>query len=67
MVTIAYGLMFLAMAATVAILATGIFSMARGGEFNKNWSNRLMRLRIITQAVAIAMFALGAYLHRYWT
>lgn len=42
--------------AVVVILATGIGGFAKGGEFNRKHGNRLMRWRIIAQAVAIAMF-----------
>lgn len=42
--------------AVVAILATGIGGFARGGEFNRRNGNRLMRWRLIAQAVAIAVF-----------
>lgn len=45
----------LALFAVVMILATGIGGFARGGEFNRRNSNRLMRWRIIAQAVAIAL------------
>ena len=44
--------------AVVVILATGIGGFARGGEFNRNNGNRLMRWRIIAQAIAIAVFML---------
>lgn len=55
-------LMIAAMAITVLILFTGVVSMAKGGEFNRKWSNRLMRYRIVAQAVALAMFALAIFL-----
>ncbi|MTH76717.1 twin transmembrane helix small protein [Paracoccus aestuariivivens] len=42
--------------AVVAILATGIGGFARGGEFNRKHGNRLMRWRLIAQAIAIAVF-----------
>ena len=42
--------------AVVVILATGIGGFAKGGEFNRKNGNRLMRWRIIAQAVAIAVF-----------
>ena len=45
----------LAMLAVLAILATGIGGFARGGEFNRRNGNRLMRWRIIAQAVSIAL------------
>jgi Hypoxia induced protein conserved region len=51
-------LLVLAMLATVGVLFLGLFSMARGGEFNQRNSNKLMRARIVCQAVALALFAL---------
>ena len=37
------------------ILMIGIGSFAKGGEFNRKHSNRMMRYRIGAQAVAIAL------------
>lgn len=51
-------LLVLAMVATLGVLFLGLFSMARGGEFNQRNSNKLMRARIVCQAVALAIFAL---------
>ena len=62
MANFAYALMIIAAGVTVAILFFGIFTMARGGEFNQRWSNKLMRYRIVAQGIAIAMFALAVYL-----
>ena len=58
MSTFGFILLVLAMAATLGVLFVGLFSMARGGEFNRRNSNKLMRLRIICQAAALAIFAL---------
>tara|TARA_E500000178_G_C16433799_1_gene492765 strand:+ start:317 stop:514 length:198 start_codon:yes stop_codon:yes gene_type:complete len=35
------------------VLVTGIVAMARGDKFNKNWSQRLMRMRVIFQAIVV--------------
>lgn len=51
-------LMFVAMAATLAVLFFGLFSMARGGEFNRRNANRFMRWRVILQGGAIVLFLL---------
>lgn len=37
------------------ILLTGIGGFARGGEFNRKYANKIMRLRIAAQFVAIVM------------
>ncbi len=46
-------LSFLAMFAVLVVLGIGIFSLVRGGAFRENWSNKLMRLRVLLQAIAI--------------
>ena len=51
-----FALLLAAMAATVGALFLGLFSMARGGEFDKRNANRFMRLRVICQGVAILLF-----------
>jgi hypothetical protein len=37
------------------VLALGIYALFRGGDFGRSWSNKLMRLRVVTQAVAVAV------------
>ncbi len=51
--------LLIAMAVTVGVLATGIIGMARGGEFNAKYGNKLMRARVISQGVTIGIFALA--------
>ena len=51
--------MIVAMVATLAVVIVGVVSMARGGAFNKRNANRLMRLRVILQAAALACFVLA--------
>ena len=52
-------LMFIAMGITFFVLLAGILSMAIGGEFNKKYGNKLMRARVVAQAVAVVMFAIA--------
>ena len=52
----------LALAATAIILFIGIYSLAKGGAFAKQHSNRLMRLRVAAQAIAIALMMLFLWL-----
>ena len=52
-------LVVIAMLLTLAVLFAGLFSMARGGAFNEKYGNRLMRLRVILQAVALLLFVLA--------
>lgn len=51
-------LMIGAMLATLGVLLFGLFSMARGGEFDRRNSNRLMRMRVILQGAAVLLFLL---------
>lgn len=51
-------IVMLAVAAVALILVTGIGGFARGGEFNRKHANRIMRWRIIAQAIAIALILL---------
>ena len=51
-------LIVIALLATLGVLLFGVISMARGGEFNAKYSNKLMRLRVICQFVAVMLIAL---------
>ena len=42
----------------LAILAAGIGGYARGGEFNRKYANKIMRLRIVAQAAAVVLILL---------
>lgn len=42
----------------VVILMIGIGGFGKGGDFNRKHGNRLMRYRIIAQAVAVALILL---------
>lgn len=55
----------LAVLIVLGILATGIGGFARGGEFNRKNGNRLMRWRLIAQAIAVALIMLFIYLRGY--
>jgi len=59
---IAIVLMVIAMGVTLAVLFAGLFTMAKGGEFDRKHSNKLMRWRIMAQAVALVLFALAMLL-----
>jgi hypothetical protein len=45
----------LALLATLAVLLVGVFSMARGGDFNKRYGNKLMRARVLLQGAALVL------------
>jgi hypothetical protein len=46
LIPIALGVVFL-------ILCFGIYTLFRGGDFSRSWSNKAMRFRVLAQFVAI--------------
>ncbi len=49
----------IALVATLAILIVGVVAMLRGGAFNAKYSNKLMRMRVVAQLIAILL--IGAF------
>ncbi|MGF1658949.1 MAG: twin transmembrane helix small protein [Rubrimonas sp.] len=47
--------------AVLAVLLLGFMSFAKGGEFNRRWSNKLMRLRVALQAAAVVLIVVLAW------
>jgi nitrogen fixation-related uncharacterized protein len=45
----------IALVAVTVVLGFGIYALYRGGDFGRSYSNKLMRLRIVTQAIAVAI------------
>jgi hypothetical protein len=45
----------LACLVVLGILLVGIGGFARGGEFNRKYANKIMRLRILGQLVAVIL------------
>ena len=57
-----FNILILAAIAAVAItLGFGIYSLFRGGAYAKSNSNRLMRLRVLLQAVAVVLLMAGLW------
>jgi len=56
------GLIPVSLFLVLAILAVGIYALFRGGDFGRSYSNKLMRLRVVAQFVAILVL-MGAL---YW-
>lgn len=54
-------LILLAIAAVAVTLGFGIYSLYRGGDFARSHSNRLMRLRVALQALAIVLLVIGMW------
>lgn len=50
-----------AMLATLGALGIGLFSMVKGGEFNKKHGNKMMQWRVILQGAAVVLIAILFY------
>ena len=57
-----YILIPVSIAAVTIVLGTGLYGMFRGGEFNRKYSNKLMRLRILFQFIAIVIIMSSVYI-----
>jgi hypothetical protein len=51
----------LALAAVAVILLAGLYTLWAGGEVSRNWSNRLMRMRVVAQALAVLIILTVLY------
>jgi hypothetical protein len=53
-----------ALGAVVITLGFGIYALFRGGDFGRTYSNKLMRLRVVLQFVAILILLAAFYFTR---
>lgn len=54
-------LIYAALAAVSLVLLAGLYALFRGGDFGRSYSNKLMRLRVLMQAIAIAVLVAAAW------
>lgn len=47
--------------AVLLSLGFGLFALFRGGDFGRSWSNKLMRLRVVTQFIAVLVLCAAAW------
>jgi hypothetical protein len=50
--------------AVVVVLMFGLGGFAGGGEFNRKYSNKLMRYRLLAQFVAVVLIVLFVYVSK---
>lgn len=53
MTSILFAVLLIAMLAVVVVLFIGLIGMARGGDFNAKYGNKLMRWRVVLQGIAV--------------
>ena len=56
-----YLLIPIAFLAVLAVLSVGLYAMFKGGEFNKKYSNKMMRMRITLQFIALVVIMSALY------
>ena len=56
-------LILAALLAVVVTLGLGFYSLYRGGEFARKYSNKFMRFRVALQFVAILLISIATYVH----
>lgn len=49
------------LAAVLIALALGLYALFRGGDFGRSWSNKLMRLRVLLQFIAVLVLVAAYY------
>jgi heme/copper-type cytochrome/quinol oxidase subunit 2 len=58
-------LVAMAVAIVFGVLCLGLYTLWKGGDTARSWSNKLMRIRIVAQAIAIVIILAVLYLsHR---
>jgi Hypoxia induced protein conserved region len=51
----------IAVAVVFVVLLAGIYTMFRGGDVSRSWSNKMMRLRVVAQFAAILILCGALY------
>ena len=54
-------LILIAIGVVAVVLGLGLYTLWKGGAVSATWSNRLMRIRVLAQAVAIVIIIAVAY------
>ena len=53
--------MIFAMFLALGSLLVGVVSMAKGGEFNRKYGNKLMKARVMLQGLAVLLLAIAFF------
>ena len=55
---------FTLLGAVAIVLVMGIYTLFKGGNTSKKYSNKLMQLRVLLQFIAVIVLVLMAYLFK---
>ena len=51
----------IAVFAVAVVLCLGLYTLWKGGNTSRSWSNKLMRIRVLAQAIAIVIIMAVLY------
>jgi len=54
------------LAAVFLTLCFGIYTLFRGGDFGRSWSNKAMRMRVVVQFVAILILVAAMWAKQHY-
>jgi heme/copper-type cytochrome/quinol oxidase subunit 2 len=54
-------LVAVAVAIVFIVLCLGLYTLWRGGDTARTWSNKLMRIRVLAQAIAVVIIMAALY------
>ncbi|MDB9776134.1 twin transmembrane helix small protein [Alphaproteobacteria bacterium] len=57
-------ILIICMLVALLVVIIGVIAMAKNGNFNKKYSNKLMKMRVLFQGVAVLILAAIIYLSR---
>ena len=57
-------LVAIACLAVVAVLMVGVLGFGKGGDFNRKYANKIMRLRLLAQFIAVVLIVIFVLLRR---
>ena len=55
-------LVAVAIGCVAIVLLLGLYTLWKGGDTSRTWSNKLMRIRVLAQAIAIVIIMAVLYL-----
>lgn len=53
--------------AVLVTLGFGIYALFRGGDFGRSYSNKLMRLRVLLQFIAVLILCAGMWVKAHFS
>ena len=54
-------LVAIAVGCVALVLCLGLYTLWKGGDTARSWSNKLMRVRVLAQAIAIVIIMVALY------